>query len=426
MAKAKSKRSGNPDYVRNITDRARTASRELAMLGSAKRDAALRQMAERIIRSTDFLMSENEKDLEAGKKAGLTSALLDRLTLDQKRITGMAEGLEQITALPDPIGRIMDGWTRPNGLRIQKVAIPIGVIGIIYESRPNVTADAAGLCLKSGNASVLRGGKEAIHSNLAIQSVLAGSLADLAISPDAIQIIDRTDRAIVKYLVQSEGKVDLIIPRGGEGLIRAIAEQATVPVMKHYKGVCHVYVDRNADLEMAQRIVVNAKTQRPGVCNAAECLLVHEDIAAAFLPTTLQVLKDSEVELRACPRTRKVVKGLKTAKEKDWGEEFLDLILAVRVVDSLDDAIDFINEKGSGHTDAIVTSDLNAADEFSQRVDSTTVFVNASTRFTDGFEFGFGAEIGISTDRLHARGPVGLNELTTYKYVVQGTGQIKE
>jgi glutamate-5-semialdehyde dehydrogenase len=395
-------------------------------LETVKKDAALKRMAEMLLSGMDFLMDQNEKDVAAGKAAGLSSALVDRLTLNEKRIRSMADGLEQIAALPDPVGRVMDGWTRPNGLRIQRVKVPIGVIGIVFESRPNVTADAAGLCLKSGNASILRGGKEAIQSNLAIHSILARSLGDLGISPDAIQMVDRTDRDVVKYLAQSEGGIDVIVPRGGEGLIRAITEMAKVPVLKHYKGVCHVYVDRDADMTMARKIIMNAKTQRPGVCNAAECLLVHEDIAAGFLPTALQELREAGVEIRGCPRTCKVVKGLKAAKASDWGYEFLDLILAVRVVDSVEEAIGFINTYGTGHTDAIVTNSLSAATDFTRMVDSAAVFVNASTRFTDGYEFGFGAEIGISTDRLHARGPVGLEELTTYKYIVHGNGQVRQ
>jgi glutamate-5-semialdehyde dehydrogenase len=418
--------TSNKSYVRQIVLNARKAARELATLETVKKDAALKRMAEMLLSGMDFLMDQNEKDVAAGKAAGLSSALVDRLTLNEKRIRSMADGLEQIAALPDPVGRVMDGWTRPNGLRIQRVKVPIGVIGIVFESRPNVTADAAGLCLKSGNASILRGGKEAIQSNLAIHSILARSLGDLGISPDAIQMVDRTDRDVVKYLAQSEGGIDVIVPRGGEGLIRAITEMAKVPVLKHYKGVCHVYVDRDADMTMARKIIMNAKTQRPGVCNAAECLLVHEDIAAGFLPTALQELREAGVEIRGCPRTCKVVKGLKAAKASDWGYEFLDLILAVRVVDSVEEAIGFINTYGTGHTDAIVTNSLSAATDFTRMVDSAAVFVNASTRFTDGYEFGFGAEIGISTDRLHARGPVGLEELTTYKYIVHGNGQVRQ
>ncbi|MDP6117808.1 MAG: glutamate-5-semialdehyde dehydrogenase [Planctomycetota bacterium] len=427
MAKKKTtKRLTSKSYVEEVVAKARGASREIANLDAVKKDAALRLMAERLSKSSDYLQEENEKDLAAGQKAKLTSALLDRLTLTQSRIDGMAEGLEQIAALQDPVGKILDGWSRPNGLRIQQVRVPIGVIGIIYESRPNVTADAAGLCLKSGNASILRGGKEAIHSNLAIHNVLESCLSDLGVDPAGIQLINRTDRSVVKHLVEREGNLDVIIPRGGEGLIRAISEMSKVPVLKHYKGVCHVYVDEDADLEMARSITFNSKTQRPGVCNAAECLLVHEDIAAGFLPSAIEQLKEAGVEIRACPRTRKIVKGLKVAKPADWGEEFLDLILAVKVVDSQDEAIDFINTNGSGHTDAIVTNNLATSIDFTKRVDSAAVFVNASTRFTDGFEFGFGAEIGISTDRLHARGPVGLEGLTTYKFIVGGNGQLKQ
>ena len=391
MAKKKTtKRLTSKSYVEEVVAKARGASREIANLDAVKKDAALRLMAERLSKSSDYLQEENEKDLAAGQKAKLTSALLDRLTLTQSRIDGMAEGLEQIAALQDPVGKILDGWSRPNGLRI------------------------------------LRGGKEAIHSNLAIHNVLESCLSDLGVDPAGIQLINRTDRSVVKHLVEREGNLDVIIPRGGEGLIRAISEMSKVPVLKHYKGVCHVYVDEDADLEMARSITFNSKTQRPGVCNAAECLLVHEDIAAGFLPSAIEQLKEAGVEIRACPRTRKIVKGLKVAKPADWGEEFLDLILAVKVVDSQDEAIDFINTNGSGHTDAIVTNNLATSIDFTKRVDSAAVFVNASTRFTDGFEFGFGAEIGISTDRLHARGPVGLEGLTTYKFIVGGNGQLKQ
>ncbi|MBI2194344.1 MAG: glutamate-5-semialdehyde dehydrogenase [Planctomycetes bacterium] len=413
-------------YVRSVVRRARHAARGLATLDSGRKDRALLQMAQALHQAVPELMSENRKDVQAGQAAGLPAALLDRLTLNEKRIAAMASGLEQIAALPDPVGRVLDGWSRPNGLQIQQVRVPIGVIAIVYESRPNVTADAAGLCLKSGNASILRGGKEALRSNLAIHGLLARCLKECGLSPHAIQMIDRTDRSVVKHLARSDGWVNLIIPRGGEGLIRAVAEEATVPVMKHYKGVCHVYVDRDADLDMARSITVNAKVQRPGVCNAAECLLVHRDVARAFLPSAAAELRAAHVELRACPETRCIVRGLIPAQASDWGREFLDLILAVRVVHSLQEAIDFINTYGSGHSDAIVTRNLTAAAEFTRQVDSAAVFVNASTRFTDGYEFGMGAEIGISTDRLHARGPVGLRELTTYKYIVHGTGQIRQ
>lgn len=426
MATRKAAGVSPSNYVRQLVRQARQAARHLASIDTARKDAALRSVAQSLIQSAAFLIVENQKDLAAGKKAGLSSALLDRLLLDEKRIAAMAAGLEQVAALQDPVGRVIDSWSRPNGLRIEQVRVPIGVIGIIYESRPNVTVDAAALCLKSGNAAILRGGKEALRSNLAIHRVLERSLTDSGIPGHAIQMVSRTERSIVKYLARSEGDVNLIIPRGGEGLIRAVAKVATVPVMKHYKGVCHVYVDQDADLEMARRITFNAKVQRPGVCNAAECLLVHERVAPAFLPAMARDLQNAHVELRACPQTRQILPGLKPAQKSDWGKEFLDLIMAVRVVSGVDEAIDYINTFGSGHSDTIVTHNLESAAEFTRRVDSAAVFINASTRFTDGYEFGMGAEIGISTDRLHARGPVGLKELTTYKYIVHGSGQIRQ
>jgi glutamate-5-semialdehyde dehydrogenase len=412
-------------YVRELAARAKAAARELATASSASKDAALRAMADAIEAEAPKLKDANAQDLAAGKAAGLSAALLDRLELTDKRIAAMADGLRQVAALPDPVGAVVGGSVRPNGLRIQKVRVPIGVIAIIYESRPNVTADAAALCLKAGNGVILRGGKEAIRSNQAIWHVLQGGLAAAGLPADAVALVETTDRAAVDALITADGLVDVVIPRGGEGLIRRVAKGATVPVIKHYKGVCHVYVEATADPAMAEAICLNAKCQRPGTCNAMETLLVHRAIAPQFLPPMAARLTEAGVELRGCPRTCELVAEAKAATEADWAEEYLDLVLAVRVVDSTEQAIEHIERYGSAHSDAIVTTDLREADKFTQGVDSAAVYVNASTRFTDGYEFGMGAEIGISTDKLHARGPMGLEELTTYKFVVHGDGQLR-
>jgi glutamate-5-semialdehyde dehydrogenase len=406
---------------------AKTASRQLAAASTAEKDKALRLMAKMILGGKDALMRANQKDITAGKKAGLSTAMLDRLLLTDDRIKGMANCLLDTAKLKDPVDEILETFTRPNGLKISKVRTPIGVIGIIYESRPNVTSDCAGLCLKSGNACILKGGKEAAYSNQAIFSVLRNALAETAISPEVIQLISSTDRKAVEELLRLNIYVDLIVPRGGEGLIRFVAEHSCIPVVKHYKGVCHTYVSEHADLNKAYKICFNAKVQRPGVCNAMETMLVHKDVAACFLPGMIEDFQAAGVEIRGCPETRRIVKtGVKAAKESDWPEEYLDLILAVKVVGSLQEAVDHINTYGSGHSDAIITEDKKEAAAFLKKVDSACLYVNASTRFTDGYEFGFGAEIGISTDKLHARGPMGLNELTTYKYAVRGTGQIRK
>ena len=413
------------DDMLAMGDRAVAASRRMAGLRAEVKSAALRAMADGLVAGAAELLEANAHDLEAARAAGMTAALLDRLTLTQKRIAGMADGLREVAELPDPVGRTLHRAKRPNGLVIKKVSVPIGVIAIIYESRPNVTADAAGLCLKSGNAVILRGGKEALQSNLAIAGMLqtAGLAAGL---PDhCVQLVSTTDREAITELVRMVGRIDLAIPRGGEGLIRAVTEQAWIPVIKHYKGVCHVYVDRAADQTMALAIVENAKCQRPGVCNAMETLLVHEKIAAAFLPEVSRRLMALGVELRGCERSRAIVPAMKAATEDDWYAEYLDLILAVRVVPSVDAAIDHINRYGSKHSDAIVTASASAWRRFARDIDSAAVYLNASTRFTDGKEFGMGAEIGISTDKLHARGPMGLDELTSYKYIVTGTGQVR-
>ena len=408
-----------------IGDRAKTASQELALLTARKKNTILQAMADELEARRKALISANQKDLEEGRNAGLSAALLDRLLLNDARIDGMIKGLREVADLKDPIGTRISRWIRPNGLEIVKRRVPIGVIGIIYESRPNVTADTSALCIKTSNAVILRGGKEAIYSNAAIAEALEEGGRKKGLPEYAIQLIRTTDRQAVTELVQMVGRVDLIIPRGGEALIQAVAEQAWVPVIKHCKGVCHTYVDASADVEMALRIVENAKCQRPGVCNAMETLLVHEAIAPSFLPRVAEVLGKAGVELRGDAASRAIVPSMKAAEEADWYEEYLDLILAVRVVPSVKAAIDHINHYGSAHSDAIVSEDAAAQKAFTQEVDSATVYVNASTRFTDGGEFGMGAEIGISTDKLHARGPMGLEELTTYKYVIYGKGQVR-
>jgi len=408
--------------MRLLAERSRDASRALAKLDSEAKNALLRAMADGIEKSASQIKAANAKDLDAGKKAGLSAALLDRLTLTDKRIAEMAKGVREVAALPDPVGTRISEWTRPNGIRIKKVRVPIGVILIIYESRPNVTADAACLCFKTGNAVILRGGSEAIHSNLAI----AEAMSVPGLPPNSITVVPTTERAAIDELLQLDELINLCIPRGGEGLIRAVAEKSRIPVIKHYKGVCHVYVDRDADFDMAEKIVINAKCQRPGVCNAIETLLIDEKIANQFLPRVAKALTDKKVELRGDERTRKLVPNAKPATEDDWYAEYLDLILAVRVVKDVDEAIDHITKYGSAHSDAIVTRQKATAEKFLREVDSSSVFWNASTRLADGGQYGFGAEIGISTDKLHARGPMGLEELTSYKFVVVGDGQLRE
>jgi glutamate-5-semialdehyde dehydrogenase len=410
-----------------LGDQAVEASRELARLSARKKNTILMAMADEVESRRELLKQANAKDLEMARTAGMSGALLDRLTLTDSRIAGMAKGLRDVSGLKDPVGSVISRWIRPNGIEIVKTRIPIGVIAIIYEARPNVTADAAGLCFKTANAVILRGGKEALQSNLAIVEALQAGGRKKGLPDHAIQLVQTTDREAVKELVRLEGKVDLVIPRGGESLIRAVVEEARVPVIKHYKGVCHTYVDAAADLEMALKICENAKCQRPGVCNAMETLLVHEAVAAQFLPKMAARLGgDLKVELRGDEAARALVPSMNPASEEDWTAEYLDLILAVRVVPSVKAAIAHIRKYGSNHSDAIISNSPEAQKEFTQEVGSAVVYVNASTRFTDGAEFGMGAEIGISTDKLHARGPMGLEELTTYKYVVSGDGQIRE
>jgi len=405
---------------------AKAAARRLAALSSEAKNLALQMMADRLEAQSAFLIEENQNDLNAAKKARITGAVLDRIALTPSRVQLMAKGLREIAALPDPVREIVKMSRRPNGLQVGKMRIPLGVIGIIYEARPNVTADAAALCLKSGNAVILRGGSEAHHSNLAIGKVLQAAYAETAVPQHAIQVVESTDRAWVHELLQLESYIDLIIPRGGEELIRAVVANSKVPVIKHYKGVCHIYVDVDAELEMAERICLNAKVQRPSVCNAMETLLVHEAVASKFLPSLIAKYQAAGVEIRGCDRTCALVPGIKKANEDDWTTEYLDLILAVRVVKDLDQAIAHIEQYGSEHTEAIITSDYRRSREFIDRVNSSAVMVNASTRFNDGGELGLGAEIGISTSKIHAFGPMGLEELTTTKFVVFGDGQIRE
>jgi glutamate-5-semialdehyde dehydrogenase len=408
-----------------IARRARAASRALLDVSTLDKNNALVRMAERILEAREEIRAANAKDLEAGRAAGLSEALLDRLELTDKRIDGMADALRNVAHLKDPVGAVLDGWTLPNGLQLSKVRCPIGVVFIIYESRPNVTADAASLCLKSGNACILRGGKESIQSNLAIHRILAAACAETGLPADAIQLIETTDRAAVPVLLKLSDLIDVVVPRGGKGLIQAVVENSTIPVVKHYEGICHTYVDASADLEMALEICFNAKCQRPGTCNAMETLLVHEQVAGEFLPRMAERFREAGVELRGCERTRAILPDAAEATEEDWRTEYLALILSIRVVGSLDEAIEHINQYGSAHSDAIVTRDFDAAQAFCRRVDSATVYVNASTRFTDGGQFGLGAEIGISTDKLHARGPMALEELTSYKWIVLGSGQLR-
>jgi glutamate-5-semialdehyde dehydrogenase len=405
---------------------AKAAARRLAMLSSEDKNQALQLMADRLEIQSAFLIDENQNDLNAAKKAGITGAVLDRIALTSSRVQLMAKGLREIAALPDPVREIVKMSRRPNGLQVGKMRIPLGVIGIIYEARPNVTADAAALCLKSGNAVILRGGSEAHQSNQAIGKVLQAACAETAVPQHAIQVVQSTDRALVHELLQLESYIDLIIPRGGEELIRAVVANSKVPVIKHYKGVCHVYVDVDAELEMAERICLNAKIQRPSVCNAMETLLVHEAIASEFLPPLIAKYRAAGVEIRGCDRTCALVPGIKKANEEDWTTEYLDLILAVRVVQDIDQAIAHIEQYGSEHTESIITTDYRKSREFIDRVNSSAVMVNASTRFNDGGELGLGAEIGISTSKIHAFGPMGLEELTTTKFIVFGNGQIRE
>jgi glutamate-5-semialdehyde dehydrogenase len=429
MAKAArgdtTKPEGWAETAQAIGRRARAAARQLAGAGTNVKNAALKAMAEGLRSRSAEILKASAADVAAARQAGTSAALVDRLALTPDRLEKMARSLDEIAELRDPVGEMLEGYVRPNGLQIQRVRVPLGVVMVIYEARPNVTSDVAALCLKSGNAVILRGGKEALRSNLAIHRVLAEAVQAQGLPADAVQMIDNPDRALAAALLKESRYIDVIVPRGGEELIRAVARESSIPVIKHYKGVCHVYVDDLADLDMAEAICFNAKVQRPSTCNAMETMLIHKDVAARFLPRIGRRLADAGVEIRGCERTRRLWPSAKPATEDDWYAEYLDLILAVRVVDSLQEAIDHIAEYGSNHTDAIVSEDIRHVQQFIRDVDSSSVMVNTTTRFSDGGEYGLGAEVGISTDKLHARGPMGCRDLTTYKWLVFGTGQLR-
>ena len=404
---------------------AKEASRSLRKLNGSRKDEALELMSRKLLEREEDILRENKKDLSSAKEKGLSSAMIDRLTLDHKTLCSMAGGLKEGVGLPDPVGEVTGMWKRPNGLMVGRMRIPLGVIGFIYESRPNVTVDAAGLCLKSGNSVILKGGSESIHSNLILDEILREALDETGLPGKAIQVVPTTDREAVRVLLSLEDYIDIIIPRGGEGLIRFVAENSRIPVLKHYKGVCHIYVDEFADPKVASDVCFNAKVQRPGVCNAMETMLVHEKIAELFLPQIVNRLTAAGVEIRGCPKTLILVPHAKPAGESDWPAEFLDLVLAVRIVSGMDEALDHIEKFGSRHTEAIITKDYERSKRFLSEVDSSVVLVNASTRFNDGYQLGLGAEIGINTSKLHAFGPMGLEELTTTKFIVYGDGQIR-
>lgn len=415
-----------PEYVQELVARAKQAAGRVASLSTAVKNTALLAMADALDEKHELLIAANEKDVEAFGSEPDKKAMADRLRLTEARIAEMSAGIREVAKLPDPLGTMPKMWTRPNGMQVGRVRVPIGVIGIIYESRPNVTADSAALCLKSGNVCVLRGGSEAIHSNTAIAGVLAEAAEKAGVPPGALTFVDRPDRGVVPVLLKKDRYIDLIIPRGGPSLMKTIAEHATIPVVKHDAGVCHIYVDADADQAMAETICVNAKAQRPSTCNAMETLLVHQTIARTFLPRLMEKLQAAKVDVRGCPKTCQLLPEAKPASDDDFGKEFLDLILAVKVVKNIDEAMEHIARYGSQHTEAIVTSDYQKAMRFLREVDAGAVLVNASTRLNDGFQFGLGAEIGISTSRIHARGPMGLEELTCSKFIVLGSGQIRE
>jgi glutamate-5-semialdehyde dehydrogenase len=412
--------------IRQMAQDARQAAGVIGRCPTSRKNQALTHMADLLERQAERIFRENRKDVERALEAGLSTAMVDRLTVTEKTIAAMAGGLREVAAYADPVGTMGETRVRPNGLRVSRMRIPLGVIGIIYESRPNVTIDAAGLCLKSGNAVILRGGSEALNSNRALAAVIGEALQSVGLPPQVAQVVPTEDRAAINVLLAQEEYVDLIIPRGGEGLIRFVVENSRIPVLKHYKGVCHVFVDRTADLHMAEEICYNAKVQRPGVCNAMETMLVHEQVAQEFLPAMARRFETAGVKLRGCPRTREILAGITPATEADWPAEYLDLKLAVKVVDDMEAAMDHIARYGSQHTEAIVTGDYHRANRFVREVDASVVLVNASTRFNDGGQLGLGAEMGISTSKLHAFGPMGLEELTTRKFVVLGDGQIRE
>lgn len=404
---------------------AKVASRQLSIASTTQKNKALSLMAQALIDHTDQILASNQKDIKNAKEAGMKEALIDRLMLDEKRVEAMANGLKQIVNLPDPVGEIINGTKRPNGLELTKVRVPFGVVGIVYESRPNVTADAAGLCLKTGNAVILRGGSDAIESNKAIVSALKGAIQEAGLSEGTLNLIETTDREAVRGLLQLSDFVDVVIPRGSNSLIQMVLKNSTVPVIETGIGVCHVFVDEGADLKMAEDITINAKTSRPGTCNTVETLLIHREVAPLFIPSALEKLHSMGVEIRGCGRTRSLFPKAIEATNEDWATEYLDFILAVRIVDTFEDAIEHITTYGTKHSEAIVSQNYERSERFLKEIDAATVYVNASTRFTDGEEFGFGAEIGISTQKLHARGPMGLTELTSYKYLVRGNGQIR-
>ena len=412
--------------IKEMAGDAKKASRGLRSLESGRKDDALLKMAERLVAAREIISAENQKDLKAARDAGLSAAMLDRLTLNEPVIGAMADGLREVAALPDPVGAVPGMWKRPNGLTVGRVRIPLGVIGFIFESRPNVTVDAAALCIKSGNAVILKGGSEAIHSNMILGKLLTETLQEAGIPEKAVQVIPTTEREAVNALISMEDEIDVIIPRGGEGLIRFVTRNSRIPVLKHYKGVCHIYVDQSASVDMAKDICFNAKVQRPGVCNALETLLVHEELAARFLPEMGKQFQGARVEIRGCPKTLTLIPDAVAATESDWPAEFLDLVLAVKVVGSMEEALDHIEAYGSRHTEAIITNDYERSQRFLAQVDSSVVLVNASTRFNDGNQLGLGAEIGINTSKLHAFGPMGLEELTTTKFVVYGQGQTRK
>jgi len=416
------------DYLSELTEkgkRARQAARKLATLSTTIKNQALVSMADALEKEYASILTANAIDIENGSAKGLAEALLDRLRLTERRICDMAEGLRQIAKLPDPIGEVLSKARRPNGLEISKIRVPLGVIGIIYESRPNVTVDATGLCLKAGNAVLLRGGSEAIHSNIAIIKVIASAAYQAGIPAGALELIETTDRQAVNAMLKLNEYLDVIIPRGGAGLIKTVVENSTVPVIETGTGICHTFIDESADLDMAQAIAFNAKVSRPGTCNTMETLLVHRNVAEKFLPAMLQSYEKAGVELRGCPETMKYHQAVKPASEEDWATEYLDFILSIKVVANLDEALEHINQYSTRHSEAIVTTNNENAMRFQSEVDAAAVYVNASTRFTDGFEFGFGAEIGISTQKIHARGPMGLAELTSIKYLIAGNGQVR-
>ncbi len=413
-------------YMREVGQQARVASRQIAKASTGAKNAALLAIAGEIEACREMLMAENQKDLEAGRNNGLEPALLDRLELTPARIDTMIEGLKQVAALPDPVGEITGLNYRPSGIQVGKMRVPLGVVGIIYESRPNVTVEAASLCLKSGNATILRGGSEAIHSNQAVAACIAKGLKAAGLPESVVQVVKITDRAAVGHLITMPEFVDVIVPRGGKGLIERISKEAKVPVIKHLDGICHVFIDRDADLEKAIRVAVNAKTHRYGTCNTMETLLIDAPVASSVLPLLAEQYREKGVELRGCERTREILDGVVPATEEDWHTEYLAPVLAIRVVDDIDAAIEHINTYSSQHTDAIITENYTKSRQFVTEVDSSSVMVNASTRFADGFEYGLGAEIGISTDKIHARGPVGLEGLTSQKYVVYGEGHIRQ